>query len=60
MAGGGVEVARVISNPTVGPDGCRGQAIYIVWGGASSQEALTYHGRQASLEGILVGLLKKP
>ena len=55
MAGGGGEVTRVIVNPTVGPDGCRGQAIYIRWGGASSQEALTYCMRQGSLEGILVG-----
>ena len=29
--------------------------IYVRWGGASSQEALTYHGRQGPPEGILVG-----
>ena len=55
MTGTGGEVTRVIINPTVGPDGCGGWAIYVGWGGASSQEAPAYHGRQGPLEGILVG-----
>ena len=48
-----MEVTRVIANPRVGPDGCRGGAIYVGWGGASLQEAVTYHGRQGPPEGIL-------
>ena len=47
MARGGWEVTIIIANLTVGPDGCRGQAIYIRWGGASQEEALTYCGRQS-------------
>ena len=35
--------------------GCGCQAIYIGRGGASLQEAPTYHGRQSSPEGILAG-----
>ena len=30
--GGSGEVTRVITNPTVHPDGCRGWAIYVGWG----------------------------
>ena len=55
MTGTGGEVTRVVSNPTVGQDGCRGWAIYVRRGGASSKEALTYHGRQGPHEGIVVG-----
>ena len=55
VARGRGKVATVIANPTVGPDGCRGQAIYVRWGGASQEEDLTYHGRQSSPEGILKG-----
>ena len=32
MTGMGGEVTRVITNLTVGPDGCGGQAIYVRWG----------------------------
>ena len=39
VTGTGGEVTGVISNPPVGPDGCRGWAIYVRQGGASSQEA---------------------
>ena len=53
--GRGGEITRVTANPTVGPDNCRGWAIYVGRGGASSQEALTYHGRQGPPEGILAG-----
>ena len=55
VAGGGGEVARVITNLTIGPDGCGSLAIYIGQGGASLQEAPTYHGRQGPPEGILAG-----
>ena len=44
--GRGGEVTRIIANPTVCPDGCRGQAIYIGQGGASQEEALTDCGKQ--------------
>ena len=54
-ARGGGEVTTVIANPTVGPYGCGGWAIYIGWGGASSYEALTYCGRQSPPERILAG-----
>ena len=33
------EVARVIANLTIGPDGYRGQAIYVRWGEAGTKEA---------------------
>ena len=46
------EVARVITDPTVGPDGCGGQAIYVWWGGASQKEAQTDHRRQDSQERV--------
>ena len=55
VTGTGWEVTGVVANLTVGPDGCGGWAIYIRKGGASSQEALTYHGGKAPLERILVG-----
>ena len=50
--GGGGEVVGVTANLTVAPDGCRGQAIYVMWGGAGQEEAPTDHGRQGSPEGI--------
>ena len=53
--GKGGEVARVIANLRVGPDGCRGWAIYVRWGGASQEEAPTDHGRHGSPEGIPLG-----
>ena len=60
-AGRDGEVIRVISNLTIGPDGCGGQTIHVGWGGASQEEAPTYHGRQDPLEGILrAGKVKKP
>ena len=40
--GGSGEVTGVITDPTVGPDGCRGQAIYVRWGGAGQKEALDW------------------
>ena len=55
VTGTGGEITRVIANLTVVPDGCGGWAIYVGWGGASSQEALPYHERQGHLEGILAG-----
>ena len=55
VARGGGEVATVIANLTAGPDGCRGWAIYIGWGGASQKEAPTNCGRQGPQEGILEG-----
>ena len=54
-AGGGGEVATVITYLTVGPDGCGGLAIYVGWGGASQEEALADCVRQSSLKGILEG-----
>ena len=54
-AGTGGEVARVISYLTVGPDGCRGWAIYIRRGGARQKETLADSGRQGSQEGVLEG-----
>ena len=53
--GGGREVTGVVTDPTVGPDGCRGQAIYVRWGGASKKEAQTNHRRQGSLERVPEG-----
>ena len=41
----------VISNLTVGPDGCRDQAIHV----RQQEEALTYCGRQSPMEGIPPG-----
>ena len=55
MTGTGGKVTRAIANLTVGPDGCRGWAIYVGRGGASLQEGPTYHGRQSPPEGILAG-----
>ena len=48
----GGEVTGVVTNLTVGPDGCGDWAIHVGQGGASQKEALTYHGRQGALEGI--------
>ena len=52
----GGEVTGVITDLTVGPDGCGGQDIYVGQGGASQEEALTYCGRQGSPDGIPEGL----
>ena len=47
--------------PGLCPDGCGSWANYVGWGGASQEEALTYHGRQGSLERIpWTGKVKKP
>ena len=54
-AGGCGQVPIIIANLRVGPDGCRGWAIYIRSRGASQEEALTDHGRQSPLEGIPPG-----
>ena len=54
-AGGCGKVSVVIANPTVGPDGCRGGAICFGSGGASQEEALTYHGKQSPPELIPPG-----
>ena len=55
MVGRGGKVTLVIADPTVGPDGCGGHAIYVWWGGASQEEAPTYHGRQSPHKGIPLG-----
>ena len=47
--------STVITDLTVGPDGCGGWAIYVGWGGAGPEEAPTYCGSQSSPEGILEG-----
>ena len=49
------EIAGVVSNPTVGPDGHRGWAINVRWGGAGLKETLTDCGRQGSPEWIPEG-----
>ena len=54
MAGRCGKVPVIVANPTVGTDGCRGQAICFR-GGASQEEAPTYHGRQSPPEGIPPG-----
>ena len=54
-AGGCGKVSVIIANPIVGPDGCGGWAICFRSGGASQEEAPTYHGRQSPLEGIPLG-----
>ena len=54
MAGRCGKVPVIIANLTVGPDGCRGWAIYF-GGGASQEEALTYCGGQSPTEGIPPG-----
>ena len=54
MAGECGKVPIIVANLTVGPDGCGGWAIYF-GGGASQEEALTYHGRQSLPEGIPPG-----
>ena len=41
------EVTIIVANPTVSPDGCRGQAIYIGCGGASQEDTLTHCGRKS-------------
>ena len=53
--GRGGEVTRVVANPTVCLDDCRGQAIYVGLQGAGQEEALTNCGRQGPLEGIPPG-----
>ena len=55
MDGGCGKVTFVITDLTVGPDGCRGWTIYVGWGGASQEEALTNCGRQSPPEGIPLG-----
>ena len=54
MAGGCGKVPIIVSNMTVGPDGCRSWAICL-GGGASQEEVPTYCGRQNPLEGIPPG-----
>ena len=61
VAGRGGEVTGVITNLTVGPDGCGGWAIYISREGASQEEAPTYCGRQGPQKEFLkAGKVKKP
>ena len=56
----GGEVTTVFANQTVGPDGCRGKAIYVRWAGASQKEALTNCGRQGPRKEFLnAGVVKK-
>ena len=54
-AGGCGQVPIIIANPTVGPHGCGGWAIYVRSGGASQEEAPTDHRRQSPPEGIPPG-----
>ena len=54
-AGRGGEVTGVVTNLTVGPDGCRGWAIHVRQGRTSQKEAPTYTERQGPLEGIPEG-----
>ena len=54
-AGGCGQLTIVIANPTVGPDGCRDESLYIGSGGASQEEALTNKGRQSPPDGIPPG-----
>ena len=54
MAGGCGKVTVIIANLSVGPGGCRDWAICFR-GGASQEEALTYHGRQSHRERIPSG-----
>ena len=42
----------VITDLTVGPDGCGGQVIYVGWGGTSQEKVPTNHGKQGPREGI--------
>ena len=58
MARGCGQVTIVIANPTVGPDGCRGQAIWFRKGSASQEEAPTYCGRQSPPRRNSSGLVK--
>ena len=58
MAGGGGKIPVIITNLTVGPNGCRGQAICFR-GGASEEEAPPYHGRQSPPEGVPQGRKSK-
>ena len=58
MAGGGGKIPIIIANPTVGPDGCGGQAICF-GGGASEEEAPPYCGRQSPPEGVPQGQKSK-
>ena len=55
MTRGGGEDTPVIANPTVGPDGCRGWAIYVGLGGTSQKEALSNCRREGSQEGVSEG-----
>ena len=50
-AGGGGAITVIAANLTVGPDGCRGQAICLR-GGACPKEALPYHQGQGPMEGV--------
>ena len=54
MAGGSGSVAVIVANPTVGPDGCGGWAIYLRIG-ACPKEALPYHWGQGPMEGVPEG-----
>ena len=54
MAGGGGAIPVIITNPTVGPDGCRGWAICL-GGGACPKEALPYRQGQGPMEGVPKG-----
>ena len=59
-AGGCGKVTIIVANPTVGPDGCRGKAIYVGSGGASQEEAPTNCGGKAPQKEFLqAGKVKK-
>ena len=55
------EVARVITYPTVGPDGCRGWAIYIRWGELARRKLQpTMGGKAPQKEFLKARKVKKP
>ena len=60
MAGGGGEVTTVVANLTVGPDGCRGWAIYVGWGEPARKKLHpTVGGKAPMKEFLTAGKLKK-
>ena len=55
------EVTRVITDPTVGTDGCRGQDIYVGQGGASQEESSDWPWEaRPQKEFLQDGKVKKP
>ena len=54
MAGGGGKITIIVANPTVGSDGCGGQALCL-GRGACPKEAPPYCWRQGPTEGVPEG-----